>query len=268
MRPAARWFAESWFQRRAPTSRLLTAARRGNAAAQFQLASILLDQAGAARQAETWLRRAAALGHAPAQYRLSLLYLSGARPRGAAAIWYAAANDTPAERNRALLYPDGFDVAPAFEKSFALAEAAAAQGLALAQSHLGMLYLREIGCRRDDAAALRWFRLAADQADAGGALGLAIIHEHGLGLPRDMAAAARWYAQAVARGNEAAATALGLLYLKGQGVSRDLAKAQRLLQRPASLGDHRARDGLAEIERQRDAAQSETLAPDPRLATS
>lgn len=240
-----------------PMSRLRDAAANGDPEAQYRIGEAYL----AGRQpaaGEHWLRLAAEQGHARARHSLSLLYMSGARAQGDAASWLKEAQARAiSAANAALLFPKGLDVAPDPEKGFALAEAAARQGLACAQAHLGLLYLRGIGCRQDFAKAQEWCRRAADQREAAGALGLGILHEHGFGMARDPKEAARWYALAADLGNDAAATALGLLHLDGLGVDRDIAKARRLLAGPASRGHGLAKRGLAELHAMTVTAQSE-----------
>ena len=145
--------------------KLFLSATSGKAEAQYQLGLAY------ARGHETmhypsvglkWLSRAAEQGHAEAQHMVSLLYLNGARARGPAAAWMAEIaslssqrNTLPPNANAVLLYPEGLDVQADASKAFAWAKAAAFQGLAVAQSNLGMLYLRGVGCERDFAEAAR-----------------------------------------------------------------------------------------------------------------
>lgn len=229
---------------------LVWAARSGSADAQYRLGHAYLTGRGAPNYPQVavkWLGLASVQGHAHACHTLSLIYLTGAEAHAPSVLWAAEARGRGAPANVALLYPEGFDIKSEPNKAFALAQAAAQQGLACAQANLGMLYLRGIGCAQDYSDAERWCRFAALQNDAGGALGLGILYEHGLGVSADPVEAARWYRLAADQGNDAAATALGLLMLDGRGINQDLAAAQRLLSGPATRGNDFAKQGLARL---------------------
>ena len=52
---------------------------------------------------------------------------------------------------------------------------------------------------RDDAEAVRWFRLAADQGDAEAQGGLGFAYSSGRGIPQDFVASYMWLTLAVAQ---------------------------------------------------------------------
>ena len=56
----------------------------------------------------------------------------------------------------------------------------------------------------DDAEAVRWFRLAAEQGDASAQNSLGFMYELGEGVPEDIVLAYMWYNLAAAQGNETA----------------------------------------------------------------
>jgi TPR repeat protein len=58
----------------------------------------------------------------------------------------------------------------------------AEQGDAVAQIRLGLMYASGISVVKNDAEAVRWFRLAADQGLADAQLILAIMYENGVGI--------------------------------------------------------------------------------------
>ncbi len=110
-----------------------------------------------------WLRRAAEQGHQEAQYQLSLAYLHGGSNRGIAR-WYRAAASSDqniAERNRELIFPNGFSVEAQPADAFRWCREAAEPGLLDAQAQLGFLYARGTGCEADIAESRRWYALAA-----------------------------------------------------------------------------------------------------------
>lgn len=74
---------------------------------------------------------------------------------------------------------------------------AAKNGYAPAQVELGMALLQgQEGVKADPAAAVGWFRKAAEQNDASACLALSECYARGLGVAGDPDEAARWYADA------------------------------------------------------------------------
>ena len=71
----------------------------------------------------------------------------------------------------------------------------AEQGDTEAQGRLGAIYAysQGVGVPQDDAEAVRWFRLAADQGQADAQFLLGAMYANGEGVPKDEAEAARWY---------------------------------------------------------------------------
>lgn len=153
---------------------LRTAAAKGNAAAQFEVASrfaqgkgITKDYAAAAR----WLRRAAAQGLAPAQYRLAALYELGRgvkRDPARAKTWYARAatqGNVKAMHNLAVIYTGSQGRTPDYAKAATWFTKAASHGLADSQFNAGILYENGLGVTKDLAEAYKWFTLAAAGGD-------------------------------------------------------------------------------------------------------
>ena len=75
---------------------------------------------------------------------------------------------------------------------------AADQGLASAQSNLGLMYANG-GVPQDDAEAVRWYRLAADQGFANAQYELGIKYDEGQGVPQDYVQAHMWFNLAASR---------------------------------------------------------------------
>ena len=74
------------------------------------------------------------------------------------------------------------------------------------------------GVEQDDAEAVRWYRLAAEQGDATSQWNLAESHYHGQGVPRDTAEAAGWFRLAAEQGYRSSAdpaVSLGSLSVEG-----------------------------------------------------
>ncbi len=56
--------------------------------------------------------------------------------------------------------------------------------------------------------AVRWYRLAADQGNAGAQYNLGLCYENGWGVTQSLEEAARWYRKAAEQGYEKAKEAL------------------------------------------------------------
>ena len=89
------------------------------------------------------------------------------------------------------------------------------------------------GSPEDDAEAVRWFRMAAEQGHAGAQFNLGLMYAEGRGVPEDHAAAADWYRMAAEQGHAGAQTNLGVMYAEGQGVAKDDVEATRWFRKAA-----------------------------------
>ena len=74
----------------------------------------------------------------------------------------------------------------------AMAEAGSAE----AQYNLGVMYDNGLGVAQDYAAAVSWYRKAADQGNAPAQSNLGVMYYNGRGVPKDLAAAAEWFRKA------------------------------------------------------------------------
>ena len=77
----------------------------------------------------------------------------------------------------------------------------------------------------DDAEAVRWYRLAAEQGHAAAQFTLGNMYDEGEGVPEDDAEAVRWYRLAAEQGHAAAQFNLGNMYTGGGGVPKDAVTA-------------------------------------------
>ena len=78
------------------------------------------------------------------------------------------------------------------------------QGDATAQFNLGVMHADGRGVLKDEAEAVRWYRLAADQGHAGAQFNLGVMHADGRGVLKDSVLAHMWSNIAGANGNEVA----------------------------------------------------------------
>mmetsp|Transcript_25823 Transcript_25823/g.57896 ORF Transcript_25823/g.57896 Transcript_25823/m.57896 type:complete len:348 (-) Transcript_25823:162-1205(-) len=111
-----------------------------------------------------------------------------------------------------------------------------------AQFELGrMLEDGGVEMEQDEAAAARWFELAASQGDGEAAYRLACMHEEGRGfVDPDDAKAALWYRVAASKGHAEAMYCLATLYLHGEGVEQSDREAVTLFAAAEKLGHARA----------------------------
>jgi len=101
----------------------------------------------------------------------------------------------------------------------------AEQGNAGAQTNLGVMYDNGQGVGQDKAEAVKWYRLAAARGSAEAQYNLGEMYAEGQGVAQDYGEALTWYRQSAARGNADAQVNLGEMYVEGQGVAKDLVRA-------------------------------------------
>jgi hypothetical protein len=98
---------------------------------------------------------------------------------------------------------------------------------------------------QDYAEAVRWYRKGTAQGDAMAQDGLGLMYYQGRGVPQDYAEAARWYRKAADQGFAKAQYYLGIMYYHGQGVQQDRTEANRWLHKAADQGDGNAQRTLS-----------------------
>ena len=157
------------------TVALREAAARGDAKAQFVVASRYLDGEGMERDATKaayWYQEAATLGLAPAQYRVATLYEHGKgvpKDVATALIWYdraAAGGNIKAMHNAAVIAAGTDAGTPDYGKAFKWFKEAADRGLQDSQFNLAVLYQRGLGTPTNPQEAYFWFAMAGANNDA------------------------------------------------------------------------------------------------------
>jgi len=101
-----------------------------------------------------------------------------------------------------------------------------AQAAALAQFNLGAKYDNGDGVLKDSAEAVKWYRKAAEQGDAGAQGNLAAMNADGDGVTQDNNEATKWFRVAAEHGNAAAQYNIGYRYAYGIGVEKTTLKRQ------------------------------------------
>ena len=93
---------------------------------------------------------------------------------------------------------------PAEVKAFNDIKAKAENGDASAQSYLGFYYNNGLGVAKDQAAAVKWYRKAADLGNATAQFYLAECYSNGRGVAKDVELAEQWYRKAAEGGSAGA----------------------------------------------------------------
>jgi len=132
------------------------------------------------------------------------------------------------------------------EMDTAIAEwrAAAEQGLARAQYHLGVMLYYGRGVARSAEEAVRWFSKAADQGDTEAQLNLGVMFRLGCGLAQSDEEAVRWYSKAANQGDARAQSYLGGMFEEGRGVAQSDVEAVKWVSKAADQGNALAQCSL------------------------
>ena len=101
----------------------------------------------------------------------------------------------------------------------------AVRGDAVAQSDLSATYDKGQGVLRD-YAAVKWYRLAAQQGDAVAQSNLGVMYAYGRGVPKDYVQALKWLNLAAAHGNAVAAKNRNIV--EERMTPADISKSQRM----------------------------------------
>jgi TPR repeat protein len=103
-------------------------------------------------------------------------------------------------------------------------EALAKQGMAAAQTNLGLMYSKGYGVTRDESEAVRWYRLAAEQSQAQAQNNLGFMYVNGEGGPKDNVLGLMWLKLAVENGYSAAGRSVQILEKRMSKAEVTLAK--------------------------------------------
>ena len=121
---------------------------------------------------------------------------------------------------------------------------AANQGSAEAQTNLGVFYSKGEGVVKNHAEAGRCFRLAANQGSAEAQYYLGVWYSKGEGVVQNHAEAVRWLRLAADQCHADAQCGLGMCYFHGHGVGRDVDQAAQWYKRAAQQGHEEAKKGF------------------------
>ena len=141
----------------------------------------------------------------------------------------------------------------AFAQSLDETRKKAESGDATAQFNLGVMYAKGEGVPKDDAEAVKWYRMAADQGLAEAQFNLGNMYNNG--VAKHYAEAMRWYRLAADQGLATAQFNLGLMHANGRGVPKDLVQAHAWLNIAGASGLEEAKKTLPIVEKQMNSEQ-------------
>ena len=168
-------------------------------------------------------RSAAQQGDARAQYLLGLMHENGQgvpANNTDAMKWYRMAAErghAKSQYNLGVMHERGMDLPSTQRSGDVLGEAL---GVSVAPAHTA----HRLGL--SNSAAVKWYRMAANQGLVDAQYNLGLMYASGSGVPENYVGAYLWWTVAKAYGNEKAATKLNVL--KPLMSERDIVEAQRL----------------------------------------
>ena len=145
-----------------------------------------------------------------------------------------------AQLARGLRLLNGTGVAMNVEKAAVWLERAAANGNALAQNYVGVLYQTGTGVHANMATAMRWYEAAARNGNLKAMTNLGKAYAGGWAEGTDFTKAAEWFGRAAGFGEVDAQFDLAILYERGEGVSRSIPEAYKWYVIAGARGDANA----------------------------
>ncbi len=148
----------------------------------------------------------------------------------------AQQNDPGAQATLAFMYAKGIAVEKNEAEAIRWYRLAAERGHINAQYNLGVIFAKGRGVPQDYDEALRWYRMAAEQGDATAQHTVAMMYQKGIGAEKNDAEALRWYQQAADQGHVNSMFKLGEIHTRGSGAARDYQLAFKWYMKAAELG--------------------------------
>jgi len=136
-----------------------------------------------------------------------------------------------------------------YDTALAIWQPLAEAGDAESQYGLGMMYGNGFGVPMDDALAIKWYGMAAEQNHGGALCNLAVMHQNGWGVPLSEEEAVRLFMLAAEQGVAEAMVALGRHFAMDFSEAYDPVLAYKWFSLAAMLDDIDAkvkRENIAE----------------------
>jgi len=106
------------------------------------------------------------------------------------------------------------------------------------------MYYKGQGVPKNNAEAVKWFRLYGKQGGPKYQYILGVLYASGRDVPQDYNEAVRWYRIAAIRGYAPAQASLGFMYETGQGIQQDYVKVAKWYRKAAEQGNVIAQSNL------------------------
>ena len=123
-----------------------------------------------------------------------------------------------------------------------------ADGSAVAQLNIGVMYLQGQGVRKDMREANKWFLKAAIRGNTQAQNNIAYSYLEGIGIQKDEREAVKWFRKAAEQGDSQAQANLGGCYLLGRGIIIDIQEAKKWFRKAAEQGNKYGEKGLQMVE--------------------
>lgn len=149
-----------------------------------------------------------------------------------------------------LLYMKGYGVEADSEQAIAYFTTASENGYAKASYYLGQIYENGLGVDRDYEQAMEYYLLAADLDYAPALNQLGYMYYNGFGVDVDFASAVYYQKLAALQGYAIAQVNLGFLYENGYGVERNLETALSYYEMAADSGYEGAMEAVVRVKAQ------------------
>ncbi len=142
-------------------------------------------------------------------------------------------------------------------------QAASTQGVASAQTNLGLMYAQGRGVKQNYDEARKLWEQAAVSGHPQAQFNLGLLYLQGLAGTPDERKASQYFLQAARQNVPEAQYALGTMYLAGRGVAKDRDEAVAWLQKAAAAGNQRAILALSDLDKAEQQAENQSAAPKP-----
>lgn len=149
--------------------------------------------------------------------------------------------------NIGYIYDSGKGVAQDYAAAMTWYRRAADQGNIVAQYNIGLLYSNGHGVKQDYAEAAVWYRKAAEQGYAEAQNNLSALYQNAQGVQEDHVEAFVWMQKAAEQGLSIAQSNLAAMYADGQGTKKNIAKARQWYKKAAEQGDEDAGEALRKL---------------------
>jgi tetratricopeptide (TPR) repeat protein len=151
-----------------------------------------------------------------------------------------------------------------YSEAYKFFKLAADQGNAGAMNNLAAFYMNGLGVSRDYSLGIKWLKMAAENGFVGAQVNLGQIYSKGeYDQKKDYPQALKWLKMAAAQGNPRGEFLLGLMYWDGLGTQINLDEAKKLLSAAAKHGEKDAKDALIEMERESSQRKTSGSSVDP-----